>query len=312
MTANDLVIYHTPVMVREVIHYLQVRPGGVYGDLTCGEGGHSLAILEAVAPDGRLLCIDADPDMLAAAARRLQSLSNSITFANSNFAHSREAAEKRGLDTFDGLLMDLGISSRHLEIKSKGFSFLEGPLDSRLNPRQELTAEEIVNTYDEKELAGIFAAYGEEPKARHIAAAIVQSRPIATAPELAEVVSKAAGGRKSRSHLHPATRVFQALRYAVNDEVKNVRSGLEQAVGLLAPTGRLVVLAYESLTDREVKTFFKRESTGCVCPPQVVECQCGHKATLRLVSRRVVTPSQEEVRTNPRSRSARLRVVERL
>ena len=312
MTANDLVIYHTPVMAREVIHYLRVRPGGVYGDLTCGEGGHSLTILEAAAPDSRLLCLDADPDMLALAAIRLQAFSNSVTFANSNFAHSKEVARERGLDTFDGLLMDLGISSRHLEITSRGFSFLEGPLDSRLNPRQELTAEEIVNTYDEKELAEIFATYGEDPRARRIAAAIVQSRPIASAPQLAEVVSKAAGGRSSRSHLHPATRIFQALRYAVNDEVDNVRAGLQQAVGLLAPAGRLVVLAYESLTDREVKTFFKRESTGCVCPPQVVECQCGHRATLRLVSRRVVTPSQEEVRTNPRSRSARLRVVERL
>ena len=312
MTADNLVIYHTPVMVTEVIHYLGVRPGGLYGDLTCGEGGHSLAILEAAAPGGRILSLDADPDMLVVAARRLQHYKDTVTLINNNFSQVAKVAEEQGFTSFDGLLMDLGISSRQLELESKGISFLRGPLDMRLDPEQELTAKEIVNTYDEKELAHIFFTYGEEPRARRIATAVVQNRPFSSSPELAEVIVKAVGGRHSRSHLHPATRAFQALRYEVNDELNSVRTGLEQAVDLLSPTGRLVVLAYESLTDREVKTYFKRESTNCICPPHIVECQCGHKAKVRLISRKIVSPSQEEVRTNPRSRSSRLRVVEGL
>jgi 16S rRNA (cytosine1402-N4)-methyltransferase len=208
--------------------------------------------------------------------------------------------------------MDLGISSLQLDVETRGFSFRRpDPLDMRFSLGQETTAADIVNGYSQTELADLIYQLGEEPAARRIAAAIVRARPIRTSAELASVIERAAGGGPRR-RIHPATRSFQAIRIAVNDELGALHSALEQAVSLLGHGGRLVVISYQSLEDRIVKNFMRRESTDCICPPETVVCICGHKATLRLVSRKVVRPSEAEVGANPRSRSARLRAAERI
>jgi 16S rRNA (cytosine1402-N4)-methyltransferase len=211
----------------------------------------------------------------------------------------------------DGILFDLGFSSAQLDRPERGFSFAaEGPLDMRFDTRQKLTAERLVNTMPERELADLFYELGEEHRSRRIAKAIAAARPLTTTTQLAEVVAKAAG-RHGYGRIHPATRTFQAIRIAVNAELDNIEAGLAQAVRVLAEGGRLVVLSYHSLEDRLVKEFTRRESTGCLCGANALPCTCGHTATLRLVTRKVVRPTDEEIRTNPRSRSAKMRVAER-
>ena len=298
------VAYHKPALVEEVLGLLDVKPGDRCVDSTIGDGGHAEAILKATAPDGRLLGIDADPKSLQRAGERLQS--ERVTLCNDNFANLETVAENSGFTPVMAVLMDLGLASWHYESGGRGFSFTENvPLDMRLNPDQPISASDIVNTYSEIELTELISTYGEEPRARRIARAIVSNRPLRLASDLASAVEKVAPRRGRR--IHPATRTFQAIRIVVNRELENLESALGQAVRILAEGGRLAVIAYHSLEDRVVKSFMRRESRDCICPPERMECVCGHVASIRLLSRKVVKPTREEVLENPRIRSARLR-----
>ena len=303
---------HAPVMVSEVISALNVRAGGRYVDCTVGGGGHAYAIMEAASPGGSLLGIDCDPAALQRARERLAPFRDDVRLVEGSYADVAEICAEYSYAPVHGLLIDAGLSSLQLDDAERGFSFQrEGPLDMRFSPQQELTAAQIVNEYEQKELADILYRYGEETKSRAIARRIVERRPLHTTTELAKVVQEAVGGR-ARRQSHPATRTFQALRIAVNQELLSLEAALPQAYGLLGDFGRLVVLAYHSLEDRIVKEFIRRESRDCICPPRQPACTCDHKAGLRPVSRRAAKPSAEEVAANPRSRSARFRVAERL
>lgn len=303
-------IRHTPVMVEEVLAALKVRPGGAYIDCTVGEGGHADAVLNAVEPGSRLLGIDLDATALSIAGERLGGYGERAVVVQGNFAHLQTLAVQHGFTPADGVLFDLGLSSLQLETAERGFSFSRsGRLDMRFNPAQEQTAYRLVNGGTEKQVADIIRQFGEEPRAHRIARAIVRARPIESTVDLAEVVARAAGRPRSR-RIHPATRTFQALRIAVNRDLDNLRSGLEQAVSVLGTGGRMVLISYHSLEDRLVKSFIRRESSSCICAPGTPECVCGHEASVRAITRRVVKPSSTEVHANPRSRSARLRVAE--
>ncbi len=302
---------HIPVLLKETIEALAVQPGGRYVDCTLGGGGHAAAILERSAPGGQLLGIDADPRAIETARRNLKPYNGSALLVNDNFANLESICFRRDFYPVHGILFDLGLSSLQLEADNRGFSFqIDAPLDMRFNPEQTLTAGDIVNTYPEVELARLINSYGEEPLSRQVARCIVQERPIRSTRQLARLIENAVGSRRGK--IHPATRTFQALRIAVNHELENLPLALEQAVRLLGFEGRLVVISYHSLEDRIVKQFMQRESKYCICPPSAPACVCGHKATLRLVHKRIITASPEEVRRNPRSRSARLRVAERI
>jgi 16S rRNA (cytosine1402-N4)-methyltransferase len=304
--------FHQPVLRQEVLERLAVSQEGLWVDATVGEGGHALAILEASAR-GRVLGIDRDPRGLDQATQRLRSYGNRFIPVQGSYAQMVELARSHGIAQADGVLLDLGISSRQVDAPGYGLSFQrDEPLDMRFDPAgQTATAAHIVNTYPEDELRRLLFQYGEEPQARAIARALVQHRPIHTTRELAELVARVTGPRRGR-RINPATRTFQALRLAVNEELAHLEAGLKAAIALLAPGGRLVVISYHSLEDRLVKTTLAREAARCVCPPGLPVCVCGHQPTLRLVSRRAVRPTAEEVQDNPRSRSARLRAAQRL
>ena len=288
--------YHVPVLVKETVTALQVKPGGSYIDCTVGEGGHAAAILEAASPDGRLLGLDLDLDALKTAESNLQQYRDTATLVNESFGDLAEVARQNGYEPVDGILFDLGLSSLQLEGAGRGFSFRrEEPLDMRFDTRQELTAWDVVNEYSDQELAGVISRYGEERRADRIATAIVYSRPIDTSLQLAQVVAKAA--RRPFGRSHPATRTFQAIRMEVNRELDHIETALNQAVTLLKTGGRLVVISYHSLEDRLVKLFLRYadKKAGILYRPTI----------------RIISPSREEVRANRRSRSARLRVAER-
>jgi 16S rRNA (cytosine1402-N4)-methyltransferase len=295
------------------VEQLVVRPGGVYVDATVGEGGHAGAVLRASAPNGVVLGIDWDPRSLAYTRQRLAEHGERFIDIQGNYADMVELSRAVGIDQVNGILLDLGFSSRQVEGEGYGFSFQKDePLDMRYDPvGQFLTAAQIVNNYSKEQLARVFFEYGEEPRARVIARHIVQRRPINTTRELADLVSRIVRPRRSQ-RIHPATRVFQALRIAVNNELSNVQAGLEAAIQLLVTGGRLVVISYHSLEDRLVKNRLAGEAATCVCPPELPVCVCQHQATVRLVQRRIIRPGAEEVAQNPRSRSARMRVAERL
>jgi 16S rRNA (cytosine1402-N4)-methyltransferase len=308
----DMPAVHRPVLVVEVLQQLNPRRDGIYLDATVGEGGHATALLESSSPSGRVLGIDLDPRSLAHAGRRLQQYGQRFNCIQGNYADMLALARANGLTQVDGVLIDLGFSARQIQKSGYGFSFrVDEPLDMRFDPESGLTAEHIVNTFPERELAQLIFQYGEEPRARAVARNLVRGRPIGSTAKLAELVAAAVGPGGGR-RLHPATRTFQALRIAVNNELSNLESGLESAIQLLAPEARLVVISYHSLEDRVVKTFMAREKAACICRPEVPVCLCGHQPTLRLVNRRVIKPSAQEVQSNPRSRSARMRVAQRL
>lgn len=305
-------VRHTPVLVEEVVDSLDIRDGGAYIDCTAGEGGHAEAVLHRAAGGARLLGVDLDGEALETARRRLGGYGERAVLAEGSFRDLRELASGRGFVPADGVLMDLGVSSLQLESAPRGFSFSRsGRLDMRFGASQRTTAYDVVNGESEAGLSEIIRGYGEEKRPMRIARAIVAARPIETTVELAEVVSSAVGGRRGRG-VHPATRTFQAIRMAVNEELHNLESGLEQAVDVLATAGRLVVISYHSLEDRLVKDFMRTRQSECVCPTAVPECVCEHEPTLRILTRRVVRPTAAELSVNPRSRSARMRVAERL
>ena len=302
---------HRPVLLHEVIEYLAPRSGGLYIDGTVGEGGHASAILQVAAPGGRLLGIDLDPQALERAGSRLQEYRDLFVPARASYAHVAEVADDLGFRPADGILLDLGLSSLQLGDSGRGFSFQrEEPLDMRYDPEGDLTTADIVNRYPQEELARILSSYGEEPRAKAIARAVAGERPLRSTRDLADLVLRVYGGRRGRTH--PATRTFQALRIAVNSELDNVRTGLEAAISLLKPLGRLAVISYHSLEDRIVKETMAREARDCICPPRLPACVCGHTASLKILSRKIITPSREEILGNPSSRSARMRVAERL
>jgi 16S rRNA (cytosine1402-N4)-methyltransferase len=301
---------HIPVLYQEVLKGLQIKPGGRYIDGTLGGGGHAAGILEKSSPAGRLLGIDADPTAIAISAERLAQYGPRVTVVNANFTRLADIASQYGFRPADGILLDLGLSSLQLASGERGFSFqLEGPLDMRFNPQQGKPVSELVNGLSTPELADILYRYGEEHRARRIAQAIVAARPIQTTRQLAEVVARAVG---RRGKIHPATKTFQALRIAVNDELSALSQALPQAVELLAPQGRLVVISYHSLEDRLVKQFYRQESQDCICPPEIPVCRCDHQATLEIMTKKPIMPSELELKANPRCRSARLRIAARL
>lgn len=310
---------HIPVLLPEALHFLSVRPGGRYIDCTTGLGGHSSAIAQELGDEGRLLCIDQDADALEFARTKLAPFGRRVSFVHGNFRDIASVAQAEGFSTVDGILMDLGISSMQIGRAERGFAFgLDGPLDMRMDPSSDgLTAAEIVNEWDETSIANLFYTYGEERQSRRIAASVVHNRPIATTWELARAVEQAVGGARGRTQIHPATKVFLALRIRVNGELDSLDAALPQAHSLLGfgtahGGGRLVVISFHSLEDRVAKQYMRREATGCICPPQVPLCRCGHVATLRDLTRRAVKPGDEEVARNPRSRSAVLRATERI
>ncbi len=311
MSKTMLAPAHIPVLVEETIKALAVQPGGRYIDCTLGGGGHAAAILEHSSPGGQLLGIDADPEAIKIARARLEAYNGSNLLINENFVNLQAICYKYDFSPVHGILFDLGLSSLQLNGSGRGFSFqYDAPLDMRLNPNQELSAADIVNTYPEAELAHLIRTYGEERSSRRIARRIVQGRPIRTTLQLARMIERVIGSRRSR--IHPATKTFQALRMTVNQELEHLESALKQTVNLLGFEGRLVVISYHSLEDRIVKQFMQREARDCICPPAIPTCVCGHTASLRLIKKRAITPSPEEVEGNPRSRSARLRVAERV
>jgi 16S rRNA (cytosine1402-N4)-methyltransferase len=284
-------IHHTPVMLRQVVSNLNVCPGGKYVDCTLGDGGHTSEILAKSSPAGAVLGIDADPEAIQQTMNRLHNYGDRIVAVNANFGSVASLAHKNGFIPVDGILFDLGLSSRQLDLEDRGFSFRRSaPLDMRFGITG-TTASELVNDLSEQNLANLIYEFGEERKSRRIARAIVNSRPIEDALQLAEIVAKASGYKKGRTH--PATRTFQALRIVTNNEIENLRSGLDQAVSILKTGGRLVTIAYHSLEDREIKKFFAHQN-------------------LQPLSKKVLKPEPEEISNNRRSRSARMRVAERV
>jgi 16S rRNA (cytosine1402-N4)-methyltransferase len=294
--------FHTSVLPAEVVAGLDPRSSGDYLDATLGGGGHAAAILQASAPDGRLLGIDTDPQALAAAQAHLSAFERRITLAHGNFRDLTQLATANGFTSFAGILFDFGVSSHQLDTAERGFSFLtNAPLDMRLNPTEGETAADLVNSLDERALADVLYHYGEEHASRRIARWIVEARrrsPITTTAELAALVAKALGGRSGK--IHPATRTFQALRIAVNRELESIELALPQAVELLAPGGRLAVISFHSLEDRIVKTFFRSLAQAEAGPPR-----------LRIITKKPLVANDIEVRQNPRSRSAKLRVAQK-
>ncbi len=309
---------HLPVLADEVIEMLAPAPGSLHIDATLGGGGHTERILEAANPDGRLLGLDADPAAIARVRARLGPVyGDRLILRQANFRELADVAPAAGFGAVDGALFDLGLSSYQLADRERGFGFRTGgPLDMRFDTSRGVPASELLASLETAELTALFRRYGEEPKAPRIARAIVHARrvaPIATAEELAALVERVLppNPRQPR-RTHPATRVFQALRIAVNEELDALQAGLASALDLLRPGGRLVVLSYHSLEDRIVKRFFQAERRGCICPPELPVCVCGRNPRLRLVTSPSLTPTDAEIARNPRARSARLRAAERL
>ncbi len=280
-------------------------------DGTVGAGGHAWGILQASSPDGRLLGLDLDPQALSLARERLAEYGDRVILRRASYTTLAEQIAGTGWGSVQGIVLDLGVSSMQVDTPERGFSFqADGPLDMRFDPDNPTSAADLVNRLPEEELADLIWRYGEDRNSRRIARTIVNNRPITSTRQLAQLVAKASGGGYNR--IHPATRTFQALRITVNRELEALESVLPAAVNVLAPGGRLAVIAFHSLEDRVVKQFFHQQSRDCICPPEQPICTCGHRAIIREITRHPVQASEEEVVSNPRARSARLRVVEKL
>jgi 16S rRNA (cytosine1402-N4)-methyltransferase len=302
---------HTPVLYQEIIHALQPRDLGRYVDGTLGAGGHARGILEACAPGGRLLGLDVDPQALALARETLAPYGERATLVQASYETLAAQLSALGWDAVDGVVLDLGASSMQFDRPERGFSFLQdGPLDMRFGPSAPTSAADLVNGLDESELADLIFRYGEERDSRKIARAIVRARPLHSTRELAAVIQAASPRRGDR--IHPATRTFQALRIAVNEELAAVENTLPQAVAALRSGGRLAVISFHSLEDRIVKDFLREQSQDHVNPPYERLYEVERKAVVKLITRKPITASEEEMRENPRARSAKLRVAEKL
>jgi 16S rRNA (cytosine1402-N4)-methyltransferase len=304
-------------MLREVVEYLNPKPGKRYLDGTLGGGGHSEQILIESEPDGLVLGLDRDDEALSAARQRLQRFGVRLSGRQASFAEASEILATIGWQAVDGVILDLGISSHQIDSPERGFSFrVDGRLDMRMDRRQELDAERVVNTYSEAELERIFRSYGEEPQARRIARVLAAERkhkPIETTAELTQLVARAkpSRGGRGRDH-HPATQVFQALRIAVNQELVEIERFLDKGYELLSPQGRMVIISFQSLEDRLVKQAFRKWSRACLCPPRALSCRCGWSQKVKPLTKKPVVPSAREIETNPRARAAKLRAVEKI
>ncbi|MBI5971293.1 MAG: 16S rRNA (cytosine(1402)-N(4))-methyltransferase RsmH [Deltaproteobacteria bacterium] len=307
---------HRSVLTSEVIGLLNCKPAGVYVDATIGGGGHAEAILQASAPGGVLIGLDRDAEALTAAATLLKAYGGRVRLVHENFRNIKKALAGVGVHEIAGAVFDLGVSSHQMDSRKRGFSFrFDSRLDMRMDAGEKPSAYELIAELSEEELERIFSDYGEERFARRIAMAIARVRvnkPIETTGELARLVLDAVPKKFHGTHIHPATRVFQALRIAVNDELESLKEGLDGAIDVLTPRGRVAVISFHSLEDRIVKTRFKELSAGCVCPPRIPRCVCGVKPSVKIITKKAVTPSEEEERRNPRARSAKLRAAEKL
>lgn len=302
---------HIPVLFHEVLDTLNLIPGGLYVDGTVGAGGHAQGILKAISPEGKLLGLDRDPAALEIAESRLAEFGNQVVLIHSSYSRLKLHLNNLNWKTVDGILLDLGLSSMQLDNPERGFSFRKaGPLDMRFDPSQPLSAADLINESSKDDLADLIFRYGEERYSRKIADAIIANRPLEDTQELADIIESAI--RNTPSRIHPATRTFQALRIAVNQELKALEAFLPTALDALNPGGRLAVIAFHSLEDRIVKQFFRKESKDCICPPEIPQCVCGHKKQLREINRRPIRPEDKEILENPRSRSAKLRVAEKI
>ena len=305
--------HHIPVMLKETLEYLNPVPGGIYVDGTMGGGGHSLEILKRIAPVGRLIGIDRDPEAVRAASEKLKDYKDSFLPIHGNYVDVKEFLRDLEIDAVDGMLMDLGVSSYQLDAAERGFSYQDDVrLDMRMDTTQDFSAYEVVNKYSAGELSKVIRDYGEERWAKRIARFIVDNRPITTTGELVEVIKKAVPASARRDGPHPARRTFQAIRIEVNQELSLLEDGIRNAVSILKPGGRLCIITFHSLEDRIVKTTFRNLKDPCICPPEAPVCICGKVPEVDIVTRKPIAPSDEELKINPRSRSAKLRVCQKL
>ena len=311
-----MVSFHTPVMLEKVLQSLRCKPGGIYVDGTLGGGGHARAILENTAPDGLLIGIDRDDDALLESEKRLQPFGQRKILIKGNFANIGEILTNLNIRKVDGILLDLGVSSHQLDTADRGFSFsLDAPLDMRMDQSSRYRAYDLVNLSPEKELKKVIWNYGEEPMAGKIARAILAKRasaPIRTTIELADVVCRAVRRQGVRKKVHPATRTFQAIRIAVNQELSNLSTAMDAGIDQLGQGGRFSIISFHSLEDRIVKETFRSREGRCQCPPGLPVCQCQREAKLRVLTRKPLRPEADESETNPRARSARLRTAEKI
>ncbi|MBK7894005.1 MAG: 16S rRNA (cytosine(1402)-N(4))-methyltransferase RsmH [Candidatus Promineifilaceae bacterium] len=300
---------HVPVLYDEVLALLRPQANGRYIDGTLGAGGHAAGLLQKSAPSGRILVFDKDAEAIAFAQKQLAPFGERVTYIHASYAEMGNLAPQHGFTNVDGILLDLGLSSRQLDNAERGFSFMkEGPLDMRFDTSKGETAADLINNLTEATLADILWRYGEEKSSRKIARMMVLERPFTTTTELAEKIAQAV---RRRGRIHPATQTFQALRIAVNRELETVETGVQAALTLLGQNGRLAVISFHSLEDRYVKQTFRDLSKNCTCPPEQPVCTCGGQANYRLITRKAVQASAEEISQNSRSRSARLRVIEK-
>ena len=310
-----MLAYHESVMKNEVLHYLNVHMEGVIVDGTLGDGGHTEFILKNTAPKIRVFAIDRDRSAIERAKKRLSPFRDRVTLTHGNLGDLKSLAAQHGITRIVGLLMDLGVSSPQLDTPERGFSIQhDGPLDMRMNPSQKTSAADLLKELSDAELAAIIKNFGEERYSKRIVRAIRKEqaeRPISTTGQLSRIVARVVTSPR-HTRIHPATRTFQALRIAVNDELEQLKLALQGVIGLLNSTARLVVISFHSLEDRIVKTFFRDEQKGCSCPPKIPMCICGRTQTLKILTRKPIVPSEEEVARNPRSISAKLRVAERI
>lgn len=313
---EEIKFSHVSVLLRECIEALNIKPDGIYVDCTAGGGGHSLEIVKRLTAGGRLIAIDRDEDALRAAGARLADYADRVTFVHSNYAMLQSVLADLGIPKADGVLADLGVSSYQLDTAERGFSYMQdAPLDMRMDREQPLSARDVVNTYSEEELRRILYDFGEEKFARNIAANIVKKRserPIETTLELAELVKASMPKTAREGGHHPAKRTFQAIRIEVNSELSSIPPALDAAVHALNPGGRIAVITFHSLEDRLVKQKFAALSSGCTCPREFPVCVCGKKPVVRVITKKPVTAGEDELEVNPRSRSAKLRVAEKI
>lgn len=301
---------HQPVLLQSIITALQPNSPGLYIDGTLGAGGHSSILLDVCGPEGELLGLDLDPQALEIACERLKNYGNRAHIVQASYTTMKTEAGELGWSAVDGILLDFGVSSMQLDTPERGFSFLrDGPLDMRFSPHATQSAADLVNTLQEDELADIIFRYGEERNSRKIARVIVNSRPVQTTGELADLILKNFG---KKERIHPATRTFQALRIAVNNELESIETVIPMAVALLKPGGRLAIISFHSLEDRLVKEYFRHESVDCICPPRQPICTCEHKASIKEINRKPIEADDIEKQSNSRARSAKLRIAEKL
>ena len=305
--------HHISVLLNECIDNLNIRPDGIYVDGTMGGGGHSLGIAKRLTT-GRLICIDQDPNAHEAAGKRLAEYKDRITFVRDNFGNIKSILDSLEIEKIDGMLLDIGVSSHQLDEAERGFSYQQdAPLDMRMNPDRPFSAYDVVNGYDEDELDRVIFTYGEERWARRIAQLIVKEReakPIETTGELVDIIKKAVPKGARKDGPHPAKRTFQAIRIEVNGELEVLQRAIDDVAARLAVGGRLCIITFHSLEDRIVKEAFRKQENPCICPPQFPVCVCGKKPLGRVITRKPILPSKEELEENPRSRSAKLRVLE--